>query len=244
MPRKPKASSAKPATAAGSATPAAPKKRGRKPGSYQWYEIQDNTAYFPEFSKPKIVWIEISDRANYAYDETGKFLTNSAYFISGKDLKYILAILNSNVADYYFSQITATIAGGRKRYTKQYVEQIPIPMASIEEQLEIEKLTDYLISLKSFNENQEARNAFNHFENILNAVVYELYFEDQVKKEGLEIIKYVKKLPKLGKKDPLRQALSLHNETFDKDHPIRNSIFFMSSIPEIKEIEESFKTNK
>lgn len=32
--------------------------KGRKAGSYQWYEIQDNIAYYKEFSKPKIMWQE------------------------------------------------------------------------------------------------------------------------------------------------------------------------------------------
>jgi hypothetical protein len=34
--------------------------RGRKPGSYQWYEIQDNVAYYAEFEKPKIVFPDIA----------------------------------------------------------------------------------------------------------------------------------------------------------------------------------------
>jgi hypothetical protein len=42
-------------------------------------------------------------------------------------MNYLVSVLNSSVSDYYFFQITAKIAGGRKRYTKQYVEQIPIP---------------------------------------------------------------------------------------------------------------------
>jgi adenine-specific DNA-methyltransferase len=32
--------------------------RGRKAGPYKWYEIQDNVAYYQEFEKPKIVWLE------------------------------------------------------------------------------------------------------------------------------------------------------------------------------------------
>ncbi|MGM0587278.1 MAG: Eco57I restriction-modification methylase domain-containing protein [Bacteroidota bacterium] len=102
-------------------------KNGRKPGNYEWYEIQDNSAFYTELENEKIVWIEISDRANYSFDDKGMYLTNSAYFMSGDNLKYLLAVLNSKLSDYYFFQISAQIAGGRKRYTKQYVEQIPIP---------------------------------------------------------------------------------------------------------------------
>ncbi|HCX76027.1 MAG TPA: hypothetical protein DHU93_12190, partial [Algoriphagus sp.] len=75
-----------------------PKAILKKDGTYQtlkdradqgdhWTNLR-NCAFVEEFEKPKIVWIEISDRANYAYDKQGFFLTNSAYFISGDNLKY------------------------------------------------------------------------------------------------------------------------------------------------------------
>jgi adenine-specific DNA-methyltransferase len=34
--------------------------KGRKPGKYQWYEIQDTVEYFEEFEKTKILWPGIS----------------------------------------------------------------------------------------------------------------------------------------------------------------------------------------
>lgn len=33
--------------------------KGRKPGKYKWFEIQDNIAYWKEFEKPKIIYQEI-----------------------------------------------------------------------------------------------------------------------------------------------------------------------------------------
>ena len=63
-------------------------------------------------------------------------------------LKYLLAVLNSKVADFYFSQKTARIAGGRMRYTKQYVEQIPVPEIPIEQQKPFIALVDFIIIIK------------------------------------------------------------------------------------------------
>ena len=77
--------------------------------------------YYPEFENDKIVWIEISDRANYCLDTNKHYLTNSAYFLTGSNLKYLLALLNSKLIDFYFYQKTAQIAGGRKRYTKSSI---------------------------------------------------------------------------------------------------------------------------
>jgi adenine-specific DNA-methyltransferase len=213
---------------------------------YEWYALQRYGAdFWPEFENKKIVWIEISDRANYAYDESGAYLTNSAYFMTGKHLKYLLAVLNSKVSDYYFSQITATIAGGRKRYTGQYVEQVPVPQISEKEEEPFNKLVDYILYLKPNDGNQEARQAGNYFENILETMVYELYFEDAVKKSGYEVIKHVQKLPNLkNDSQALVQLIDIYHETFDKNHPIRNSTFYITTIPIIKEIENSFIKNK
>jgi adenine-specific DNA-methyltransferase len=146
-------------------------KIGRKPGNYKWFEIQDNTAYYKEFEKDKIVWLEISDRANFCFDNEGMYLTNSAYFISGDNLKYLLAVLNSRLSDFYFFQITAQIAGGRKRYTKQFVEQIPVPQIDPSAQIPFIKLVDLILAAKK--ENPEADTT--KWENEIDSLVYGLY---------------------------------------------------------------------
>lgn len=152
---------------------------GRKPGNYKWFEIQDNTAYSDEFSKNKLIWIEISDKANFTFDNSGSFLTNSAYFISGNNLKYLLAILNSKLCDYYFFQNTAKIAGGRKRYTKQYVEQNPIPIIPKNEQKPFETLVDKILEIKEKNPLADTSN----LEKEIDQLVYELYglTEEEIK---------------------------------------------------------------
>jgi adenine-specific DNA-methyltransferase len=151
---------------------------------YEWYALQRYGADFWEnYEKPKIVWIEISDRANYAYDDKGMYLTNSAYFLTCKNdnvsLKYLLALLNSKVADYYFSQKTARIAGGRMRYTKQYVERIPIPQISEEAQQPFISLVDQILSAKQANPQADT----SPLEREIDMLVYRLYglTEDEIR---------------------------------------------------------------
>ena len=213
---------------------------------YEWYALQRYGAdFWPEFEQPKIVWIEISDRANYAYDESGMFLTNSAYFMTGKHLKYILAVLNSKVADYYFFQITATIAGGRKRYTGQYVERVPVPQISEKDEAPFNKIVDYILFLKQQESNQEARQACNFLESLLDAMVYELYFPKEITEAGFNTLKHVDKLPYLKQgKQALSQVLEVYSTISDKKHPICNSVFYISNVPIVKEIETSFANKK
>lgn len=212
----------------------------RQDQGYHWTNLRD-CAFLLEFDKPKIVWIEISDKANYAYDESGMFLTNSAYFMSGKHLKYILAVLNSKVADYYFFQITATIAGGRKRYTGQYVERIPVPQIAERDEEPFIKIVDYILFLKAFESNQEARQACSFFESVLDAMVYELYFKEEVKKANCEILNHIQKLPPIINNNlALEQVLNIYKEINDKNNPIRNNSFYISNVSVVKEIEKSF----
>jgi hypothetical protein len=75
-------------------TEAEPEWIGRKPGSYSWYEIQDNTAYVDEFSRRKIVYQEIQYHPTYALDSSSLFTNNKCCFIVSDDL-WILAVLNS-----------------------------------------------------------------------------------------------------------------------------------------------------
>jgi hypothetical protein len=207
---------------------------------YEWYALQRyGSNYWTEFLKEKIVWIEISDRANYAYDSKGHFLTNSAYFISGENLKYLVSVLNSSVADYFFFQITAKIAGGRKRYTKQYVEQIPIPVISKLEQVPFEKLVDYVILAKSKADDI----VFSFFESLLDSIVFELYFPEEIKSAGKEILKHLGDLKPItddmSEEKKLAIIQSEFERLYDPNHPVRFAIETLDSVEEVRIIKEA-----
>jgi len=69
---------------------------GRKPGAYQWYEVQDTIDYYDEFEKPKIVYAEIATKGQFTLDSNSYFYDTTAY-IMGSDSKYLLGILNSRL---------------------------------------------------------------------------------------------------------------------------------------------------
>jgi hypothetical protein len=86
-------------------------KCGRKPGTYKWFEIQDNIAYFEEFEKPKIVYPNITKTNIFAYDTTG-ILTNQKCFIIPTTDIYLVAILNSKLATQWFHATLPLLRGG------------------------------------------------------------------------------------------------------------------------------------
>ncbi|HQP83198.1 MAG TPA: TaqI-like C-terminal specificity domain-containing protein [Methanoregulaceae archaeon] len=98
---------------------------GRKPGAYEWYEIQDTIDYYQEFEKIKIIIPAIVKSASYAYDDNHIYSNDKTSIISTND-KYLLGLLNSKVTDYVIFNIASTKQGGYFEYKPMYVSQLPI----------------------------------------------------------------------------------------------------------------------
>lgn len=112
---------------------------GRKPGPYQWCELQDPIAYHDAFEKPKIVFPDIALKSRFAFDERGSYLGNTGYIIPVKDF-YLLGVLNSSAVEDFYRELSTQIRGGYLRFIRQYVEQIPIPDASASDRSAIANL--------------------------------------------------------------------------------------------------------
>jgi predicted type IV restriction endonuclease len=104
-------------------------KRGRKPGRYQWYEIQDDVAYWQVFDQPKLIFPDIAKNPRFMLDTGGHYLTNTAYCL-GTDDRYLLGILNSRLFWFAIGHISIPFGmrAGEYRYRLiyQYMEQVPI----------------------------------------------------------------------------------------------------------------------
>lgn len=127
--------------------------RGRKPGSYQWYEIQDNVAYYAEFEKPKIVYPDIAKESRFTLDTDSFYLLNSIYFINSSDL-YLLGILNSSIVWDWLKikcWTTSDEKKGRLQIFRQYMLTLPIPLASESEKEPIIKLVQKCLDAKGVN---------------------------------------------------------------------------------------------
>lgn len=103
---------------------------GRKAGTYKWYELQDSIDYYQEFDKPKIFWPDIAKLPRFSWDETGKYVNDKGFIITGGD-PALLAILQSRVTWFAISQICVPLrlrAGLWQFQTKsQFVNRLPIP---------------------------------------------------------------------------------------------------------------------
>ena len=157
--------------------------------------------------------------------------------MTGENLKYLLAILNSKVAEWYFNQISTSSGMGTNMWKKYKIEQLPIKNISKEQQKPFEILVDYILWLKS-NENVLTETSdkimAGYFEQMINGLVYELYFEEAMKASQQDILQYLIDLPALEKGKELAQMRAFFKEYHHPEHPVRVRLYYMDSVQEIR----------
>ena len=123
-------------------------KNARKKTCNKWFETQDSIGYWDEFNKQKIVFQEIVQSSQFAFDSEGIFYCNdTCRIITGKNLYHLLGVLNSNL---FFFVIKKFYGGGglgengvRMKHT--FFEQFHC----IETNNEIEKIVNNIITSDS-----------------------------------------------------------------------------------------------
>ena len=93
----------------------------------------------------KLFYRFINKKLTFAYDNTGLLSLNSCNIvipnIPGLSVKYVLAVLNSSVAQFFFEKKFHSV-----KVLRSHLEQIPIPMADEKMQEEIVTLVDILMT--------------------------------------------------------------------------------------------------
>jgi hypothetical protein len=135
-------------------------------GKY-WWELRA-CAYYNQFTKPKIIYPDIAQRCEFAFDERGYLSGNTTYFLPTDDLS-LLGFLNSSVVEFYYRHITTMIQQDYLRFFTQYLEQVPIPTPTEAQRDAIETLVRQLLDVEGEGPQAEA------WERALNAHVYEVY---------------------------------------------------------------------
>ncbi len=90
-----------------------------------WWELR-SCAYWSSFDKPKIMYPEITWRAEWSLDANGTLSNNTVYFIPTEDL-WILAVANAPVTWWYSWRHAIHGKDEALRFIKDYAKTIPIP---------------------------------------------------------------------------------------------------------------------
>ncbi|MCL0032891.1 hypothetical protein M1N06_03965 [Peptococcaceae bacterium] len=150
-------------------------------GDY-WWELRD-CAYYPEFEKEKIVWQEIVREPSFAYDSGEFYCEATSFLMTGNNLKYLIAVLNSEPGTFFFKQFYAGGGLGEEgyRYKKAFLERLPIPLVSSQNKdiaKELEALVNRILSLtqsEDYLENLQKQARVKEYERQIDQLVYRLY---------------------------------------------------------------------
>src|SRR5215210_4347489 len=127
---------------------------GRKPGAYEWYEVQDSVDYWQMFEQTKFVIQRIAFHSRIALDGNGTYINDSAIFLPTND-SWLLACLNSPANWYFTFRFLPHKKDEALAMDIVSVEKLPIAPSTEEVRGEAEEAVSRLISLAR--SGQEAR---------------------------------------------------------------------------------------
>ena len=117
------------------------------------------------FEKPKLIWQRVAKKPIFNYEPNGMVILDSMSFLilesNEYDLKYILCCLNNKIIEWYLRLIGHQYGNTGFLVSNQYVEKLPIYLATHEQQklfiakanqmLELNRiLQDEIISFKNW----------------------------------------------------------------------------------------------
>ena len=147
--------------------------KARKKTNNKWFEIQDSISYWEDFSKPKIVWGEISDKSKFAFDFSGEYIPEATtFYLNGEYIEYLLTALNSSVSEWLFSKTGTTTGVGTIRWKKYTIEQLIVAKPNYEQQKE------HLAAFENLKSGKMSVSDFKDFSNKLMYKIYELTNEE------------------------------------------------------------------
>jgi len=150
------------------------------------------------------------------------------------NMKYLVSLLNSKIVAFWLWH-KGKIQGNNYQIDKEPLLQIPLISTNQEDENKILSINNYIVSLRS----KMADSSY--FERLNNAIIYELYFPDEIKAANAEVLKHLHALPELKEdlsdEKKLKIIEKVYKELSDPQHPVSIALFKMDTIEEIRIIE-------
>jgi len=205
---------------------------GRKPGNYEWFEIQDNVAYWPIFERKKVVSNKVTDKPNFSVDTSRSYLANTAYCFEAREPEFIVGVLNSSTLHYVAKRVFSDKEGGFYEVQPAALLGLPVPNCRDEDK-------DLLVTTVSALAAGADRP---RLEALINAFVYELFFADELHARNLRPFSAAREagLMKLANYEGpalARAADEWARHLADSAHPLYAALFDLQSVDAVRIIE-------
>jgi hypothetical protein len=157
------------------------------------------------------------------------------------DIKYACALINSKLFTFYAVEKEILRKGSKAtpHIGVRGLKSIPIHYISEEQQRVFITLVDYILILKKIeidkpiDVNIPNSHIVQLFEEVIDALVYELYFEEDFKNEKITFMRYAvrdfKGIENLNKEEKIATILGSYQKLREKDNEIRQNLKLMDT---------------
>jgi hypothetical protein len=144
-------------------------------------------------------------------------------------------ILNSLPCKWYIKQTNPN----PKTKTKKFLKTIPIPILTEEQTTKITEIVEIVLYLSQLTTTQTRDNlALGYWEQLLNGLVYELYFPEELHEANLYLFNLVPQLPNPTQiQEPLPLLRQLFETNYKGTHPIRIALEKLQTFDIVRIIE-------
>jgi len=237
-----------------------------------WLDYRKDEMYGPRseelFENPKILFRKVSDKNHKlagTIDYDGYYTDDGVVIAASYDdvsslkqefvgieredinfsIEYVAAQLFNCITDYYFKNKFATesLQGATSHTYPKTVRQLPIFRSPKNVEETLSTLVKYILFLRANDSDDQL--ILNFFLELLEGIQFDLYFSQELKQAGKEIIKHVGKLKPLDIEMNSVRKLAIMQKEFDRlydpDHPVRNNLETLDNIEEIRIIKEAVR---
>jgi len=200
-----------------------------------------------EFEAVKIMTRDIAGYCEFTIDDNFLYHTTTVYsFVFSENIKeklfYWLGILNSSLFWFFLVNTGNVLRGGFFRFKTNYLKPFPIKRIDFSNEYEfsahdsIVNLVSYILFLKSrkkpINKALPNDSIAQTFEKVIDAMVMELYFEQEFHEKDLYFIKYAERdfnsIENLESDDEKAKVINeAYQKLRQKDNEIRNNLKLM-----------------
>jgi len=141
-------------------------------------------AYEEEFSKEKIIYPNMTNNLPFMFDSSGYYTNQKCFIITGKYLKYLTGMLNSKFMFFWLSNECPHLQGKTYEPSKIYMELLPIPQISEEDQEPFNELLDYIQFAHKHHvmDPTGSRQVATYFEEVMDLLAAGVLFKEEMQK--------------------------------------------------------------
>lgn len=186
------------------------------------------------FKGVKIISIRKNNEPSFTYTDFDCYVSQTFYSLKSDrfDLKFITGLLNSRLIKFWL-RYKGKMQGNNYQLDKAPLLDIPL-MESINDNL-FALLVDYVIFIKALDYKEKGESKYEvvsqTFEDIIDALIFELYFQEEFKEAGIEILKHAEQefqdIEALSEEEQKDIVLETYNRITEKKNPLRNQIILM-----------------